>query len=204
MNLRERNKAEKWFRIRTAAEALFAERGFEGTTIRGIAVAAEVSTGTVLLYGKTKHALLFRLFTERIGPDFERAMDTAPVAPWADRLGYLFAALITAYRVDLRLSRTLVKELPFLEGEPGTAHAEQFDRLMSFLVASCEMAQRAGEIEASLSPVMVSQAAFSLYYGALIALVNGLVPESAVGAMLRQSLHQQVRGLQPDSGASND
>ncbi len=202
MSLRSRNKIEKWHRIQAAAAQLFAERGFEKTTVRGIAQLAEVSTGTVLLYGKTKHALLFRLFAERVGPGFEQAMASAPDAPWVDRVSHLFDALIVAYRSDLRLAKTIIKELPFLEGEPGTAHSQMFGQLMTFLVESTARAQGRGELLANVAPEVIAQHTFSLYYGALIALVTGLAPEEAVSPMLRQSLQLQVRGLGAESEAS--
>ena len=50
--LRERNKREKLVRIRAAARALFAKRGFEATTAREICERAGIGTGTLFLYVK--------------------------------------------------------------------------------------------------------------------------------------------------------
>ncbi|MFD5763974.1 TetR family transcriptional regulator, partial [Streptomyces sp. NPDC127044] len=48
--LRERSKARRREAIVRAAYELFAERGFDATTIADIAAAAEVSPRTVTLY----------------------------------------------------------------------------------------------------------------------------------------------------------
>jgi TetR/AcrR family transcriptional regulator len=55
---RERNKQEKLDRIMAAATALFAERGVGEVTTQEIADRADIGTGTLFLYAKTKGELL--------------------------------------------------------------------------------------------------------------------------------------------------
>ena len=57
--LRERKKRETHQRIQRAALQLFADRGFEATTIAAIADAADVSPRTVTVHFATKEDLLF-------------------------------------------------------------------------------------------------------------------------------------------------
>ncbi|WP_457028985.1 TetR/AcrR family transcriptional regulator [Kitasatospora sp. P5_F3] len=67
--LRERSKARRREAIVRAAYELFAERGFEATTIADIAEAAEVSPRTVTLYFPSKLELAlaqFESFTDRL------------------------------------------------------------------------------------------------------------------------------------------
>jgi AcrR family transcriptional regulator len=52
-------------KVIAAAATLFHERGFESTTVRDIALAAQVSVGTVMSFGD-KSALLVRIFDEGI------------------------------------------------------------------------------------------------------------------------------------------
>ncbi|WP_328874663.1 TetR/AcrR family transcriptional regulator [Streptomyces sp. NBC_00287] len=68
--LRERSKARRREAILRAAYELFAERGFEATTIADIAAAAEVSPRTVTLYFPSKLELAtshFDAFADRLG-----------------------------------------------------------------------------------------------------------------------------------------
>ncbi|SBT93736.1 transcriptional regulator, TetR family [Streptomyces sp. DI166] len=62
--LRERSKARRREAILRAAYELFAERGFEATTIADIAAAAEVSPRTVTLYFPSKLELATSQFDE--------------------------------------------------------------------------------------------------------------------------------------------
>ncbi|MFF0201390.1 TetR/AcrR family transcriptional regulator [Streptomyces sp. NPDC005017] len=61
-SLRERGKARRREAILTAAYELFAERGFDATSIADIAEAAEVSPRTVTLYFPTKLELAMEHF----------------------------------------------------------------------------------------------------------------------------------------------
>ncbi|WP_329437562.1 TetR/AcrR family transcriptional regulator [Streptomyces sp. NBC_01280] len=61
-SLRERSKARRREAILTAAYELFAERGFDATSIADIAEAAEVSPRTVTLYFPTKLELAMAHF----------------------------------------------------------------------------------------------------------------------------------------------
>jgi AcrR family transcriptional regulator len=55
---RERNKQQKLDRITAAASELFAEYGVEEVTTQQIADKADIGTGTLFLYAKTKGELL--------------------------------------------------------------------------------------------------------------------------------------------------
>ena len=58
MGRRERNKLDKLERITAAAGELFAERGVGDVTTQEIADRADIGTGTLFLYAKTKGELL--------------------------------------------------------------------------------------------------------------------------------------------------
>ena len=55
---RERNKQDKLERIVAAASELFAKRGIDEVTTQQIAEQADIGTGTLFLYAKTKGELL--------------------------------------------------------------------------------------------------------------------------------------------------
>ena len=82
----ERKKRDKLERIKRAARALFARKGFEATTTREIATAADVGIGTVFLHTTSKQDLLVMIFREEAGRTVDAAgrrnVPVAGVAPW--------------------------------------------------------------------------------------------------------------------------
>lgn len=90
--LRERKKQRTRETIQRAAIRLFAERGFQGTTVADIAAAAEVAPSTVFTYFPTKEDIIFASwepfqssFRERLEnrPSGETAIDA--LRDWAAR-----------------------------------------------------------------------------------------------------------------------
>lgn len=59
-------KEQKRRKIRNAAAKLFAERGFENTTTREIAKAADISAASVYYYFDSKEDLLYQILEETI------------------------------------------------------------------------------------------------------------------------------------------
>ena len=84
---------------------LFAEQGYEATTLRQIAKAADVSPGLMYRYFDGKQAVVLRLYTE-LSTTYAAQVGTAP-RPWADGVS---GALEESLRV-LGPHRTLLQSL---------------------------------------------------------------------------------------------
>jgi AcrR family transcriptional regulator len=101
---REREKAQRRDDILRAAKNVFFTRGFHAATVDDVAVAAEVSKGTVYLYFDTKETILAHLLL--------------------DGLDALIADLETAYAIDqpldagTRLRRIAAAYLEFFQTSP--------------------------------------------------------------------------------------
>lgn len=91
--LRERKKQQTRQAIHRAAMRLFAERGFEATTIADIAAAADIAPRTFFSYFASKEEAVFEKF-EPAFADFDRAMTERP--PGTTALEALRAWLMTA------------------------------------------------------------------------------------------------------------
>ena len=114
---RERNKLDKLERITTAAGELFAERGVDDVTTQEIADRADIGTGTLFLYAKTKGELLLLVQNSMYAEALERGRAAA-----ADADGVLEGVLavirpvIECNRTQIDNGRTYLREIVF--GDP--------------------------------------------------------------------------------------
>jgi AcrR family transcriptional regulator len=197
--LRERNKQEKLARIRAAALALFAQKGFAATTTREIAERAGVGTGTLFLYARTKEALLFQVFADKIEAiQAERFRTLDARAPLLSQLLHVFAGFFAFYGEDPALSRTLIKELLFLEpraGGPGQELERAFAARLGELVTA---AQGRGEVSPEASPQVAAFNFFAVYLATLVGWLSGAFgPGESWRPVLEGTLALQLRGLAP-------
>ena len=78
---RERNKQQKLDRITAAASELFAEHGVEDVTTQQIADKADIGTGTLFLYAKTKGELLLLVQNAHYAEALEQGRADAEAIP---------------------------------------------------------------------------------------------------------------------------
>lgn len=197
--LREQKKAEKLQAIREAAWALFAEKGFEDTTVREICERAHIAAGTLFLYVADKHDLLILLFGERVEEAQRRALARLPKGGLLDQVLHIFGALFDFYAEDPRLSRSVVRNLLFTEGAAASRlrglEAELFTRIAGLVVE----AQARGELRQSVEPYPVTVHLFSLYFMALLSMLNGLADRASLDGQLRAQADLLMQGISAQS-----
>jgi AcrR family transcriptional regulator len=131
IGLRERSKARRRAAIIRAAYELFAERGYDATTVSDIAEAAEVAPRTVAMYFPAKQDIALSRFTdgvasltaalrdrqpgEMIHDVFGRWLQTSQTAP-EDREMYWLARRMFAANPDLGALRTARMAAAIREG----------------------------------------------------------------------------------------
>ena len=123
---RERNKQNKLARITAAACKLIAEQGIGAVTTLQVAEAADVATGTLFLYAKTKGELLLLAQNS----EYERALELGKVAASrnvrnvrndrndrnvVDAVVALWKPIIDCNRVHVENGRAYLKEVVFGE-----------------------------------------------------------------------------------------
>lgn len=118
---RERNKMEKRDRIIAAAGSLFAERGVDEVTTQEIAERADIGTGTLFLYAKTKGELLLMVqnahYAEALAVGLGRAESTPdPLAAVLE----IIRPVVECNRVQVDNGRTYLREMAF--GDPAEPH----------------------------------------------------------------------------------
>jgi AcrR family transcriptional regulator len=114
---RERNKQAKLERIMTAAKELFAERGVDEVTTQQIADQADIGTGTLFLYAKTKGELLLLVQNAQYAAALERGRAAAETIPDVlDAVMAVVQPIVECNRAQIENGRTYLREMVF--GDP--------------------------------------------------------------------------------------
>lgn len=118
---RERNKQDKLDRITAAARELFTKFGVDDVTTQQIADKADIGTGTLFLYARTKAELLLLVQNSAYADALVRG--TAAAERAADTLDAVMAILrpvVECNRVQVDNGRTYLREIVF--GDPAEPH----------------------------------------------------------------------------------
>jgi AcrR family transcriptional regulator len=186
-------------RVLTVSVDLFRARGFEATTTRDIAVAAQIATGTLFNYFSTKEAIVAEVAGEALS---KARANFAKRLPEGDLTEELFA-LIAAELRQLKPLRTFI--LPLLETSlsPLTSglKSESADSLrLDHLELVTQIVRNHGVTEFSTFAVQIY---WSLYTGLLAFWAGDSSPKQEdTLALLDQSLAMFVAWLRPATPAS--
>ena len=111
---RERNKQVKLERITAAARELFTEHGVDDVTTQQIAEKADIGTGTLFLYAKTKGELLLLVQNSGYAEALEAGKAAAESIPDAlDAVMAIVGPVVACNRVQIDNGRTYLRELVF-------------------------------------------------------------------------------------------
>jgi AcrR family transcriptional regulator len=118
---RERNKQAKLERIMTAATDLFAEHGVDDVTTQQIADEADIGTGTLFLYARTKGELLLMVQNAQYAAALERGRASAESVPdTLDAVLSIVEPIVHCNRAQIDNGRTYLREMVF--GDPTEPH----------------------------------------------------------------------------------
>lgn len=187
---RERNKLEKRARIVDAARELFQRQGFTDTTTLQIAAAADIGTGTLFLYARSKEDLLILVFKEEM---LSRALDIfdklPPQASPVDQMMTVFEQMVEYHERDVDLSRVLLKEL-VMPSSP-ERRGDIRDLMDAIYGGLTDIANRAGLAD----PALTARSAFALYYYALVSWLGGGFDRDDCLRLLRRQLAGLLGGI---------
>jgi TetR/AcrR family transcriptional regulator len=118
---RERNKQQKLDRITAAASELFAEHGVEDVTTQQIADKADVGTGTLFLYARTKGELLLLVQNAHYAEALARGRAAAETVPDVlEAVTSIVQPIVECNRTQVDNGRTYLREMVF--GDPNEPH----------------------------------------------------------------------------------
>lgn len=118
---RERNKQAKLERITAAASELFAEHGVDEVTTQQIADRADIGTGTLFLYARTKGELLLLVQNAQYSAALEQGRAAAETKPGVlDAVMSIVQPIVHCNRAQIDNGRTYLREMVF--GDPQEPH----------------------------------------------------------------------------------
>ncbi len=163
--LRARNKLDKLRRIKEAAEALFVAKGFDDTTMREIALRAEVGLGTIFLYAKNKRDHLFLTINEsleRVTQRAEAAID--PKSPLIENLLAVAKLHYEFFGAQAALSRLVLREMVFYDsGAQAMPFQKTRERLIQLFGRLVDIATRKKEIAPHEDALFVGWTLFCIF-----------------------------------------
>ena len=114
---RERNKQQKLDRITAAASELIAEHGIEDVTTQQIADKADIGSGTLFLYAKSKGELLLLVQNAHYAEALQRGRaDAETISDVLDAVMAIVQPIVECNRVQVDNGRTYLREMVF--GDP--------------------------------------------------------------------------------------
>jgi TetR/AcrR family transcriptional regulator len=118
---RERNKRDKLERIIAAARELFDAYGVDAVTTQQIADKADIGTGTLFLYAKSKSELLLLVQNSSYVAALEEGRAAAENTPLVfDAVMAIIRPVVECNRIHVENGRTYLRELVF--GDPEEPH----------------------------------------------------------------------------------
>lgn len=199
-DLRRRRGRSTRARILAGAARLFAERGFDATSVQAIAAASGITPGAIYRHFTTKADLLLAVAGEALESTFrETIAHLEPSAP--NRI----ADMVLAYvRPDREFTRKLVLELthaasrhPDLANSLQTFHLRARDHIALVI----EAGQRDGELSADIDATRAARDVLLLIMG--ICHIDDLDPDALADVdwqrALRRTIHAAVGGGDSES-----
>lgn len=196
---RARQKQDKLDRIKAAARELFASQGFAATTTQQIAERADIGTGTLFLYVRSKEEALVLVFHDEMGRVCDAAFAALPRrASLLAQLVRFYSALVAFHEREPGLARVFVKELLFVNSTGLRRSVLGFvDDLAARWAELIEAAKVRGAIAGDVPARVLAENCFAVYALNLqrwLGLQESL-PTRAFITRLREAFALQLRGL---------
>jgi AcrR family transcriptional regulator len=190
LGLRERKKRQTRERIRREAYRLFAEHGYENTTVDQIAEAAEVSPSTFFRYFPTKEDVVLQ---DEYDPALAEALKSRPadepiVEAVLNSLKGPVGEMVRADRDDLLLRSRITFTDPALRAR-GIAEQERSERVITEIIA-----ERTGRDPADLEIRCAAAAIIAVFTTLVRHWVEGDGKEDLAG-LYERHLPMLARGL---------
>lgn len=194
---RERRSQETRERIFRTALELFAERGFNATTIDAIAEGADIGKGTFFNYFENKESVLLQYREMQMSRIKEFVVSNIDSNEPLDVLIYKLALALTA---EQQKSHTLFQSLvvAFCSNEMICARiVEGQGQARETLAGFIDKRQQSGEVRSDLAAVEIAGALQKMVFGTM--LLWSMSPERTLEEQLKNVVNVFVSGVRTSS-----
>ncbi|GAB2671203.1 TetR/AcrR family transcriptional regulator [Paenibacillus thermoaerophilus] len=193
---REQKKLETRSRLIEAALHLFAEQGFEATTVAQITERAGVAKGTFFNYFDNKEDVLCEQTQDWAHEEILKVIGKP--GPLIPRLRGLLQLIAQRIYFTKPISKALI------QGWLGTGKAarifEEGNReMLSAIAAVMREGQERGDISAKLPPELLAELALQTFYGVLLLWASSDEPDETLAERLSVSFDFFFQGLSPET-----
>lgn len=154
--------------ILDSAYLLFAKNGYEKTTMRALAEHAGIGLGTIFKHFPDKPSLLAAAFQDERNIVAKNPFKSLPESGIKNQLLHITQCLYTFYASNIGLSRTLIKEVLFLEGEHGKTLDNQLTAFLNDIERLIDKAVENGELDPETDSRDGALAFWSFYFTVLL------------------------------------
>jgi AcrR family transcriptional regulator len=161
-------KAERRRRLKEAATAVFAEKGYEAATTREIAARAQLGAATLFRYAEQKRDLLLMIVNDAlIDIDAVAFAQVDRSAPLADALLVLFTPRFEYWSANLSLARETIHETVLARASDETFEARRYTvrrrQLLEVMVDLIRHKQACGEVRSDEDPELIAELVLGIY-----------------------------------------
>ena len=184
---RERNKQEKLDRITAAARELFTQYGVDEVTTQQVAEKADVGSGTLFLYAKTKAELLLLVHNAKYAQALDAGVEAAAAEITVlDAVMAIIRPIIECNRVQIENGRTYLREIVF--GDPAEPHhAEALSLTMRTKEAIAGVLGRDGQLLAR-DPAKLARIVSAIMFVSMASSATVEMTDAQVGDEIRDQI----------------
>ncbi|MGR0158606.1 TetR/AcrR family transcriptional regulator [Paenarthrobacter nitroguajacolicus] len=184
---RERNKQEKLDRITAAARELFTKYGVDEVTTQQVAEKADVGSGTLFLYAKTKAELLLLVHNVKYAQALDAGIEAAAAeVAVLDAVMAIIRPIIECNRVQIENGRTYLREIVF--GDPSEPnHAEALSLTMRTEAGIAGILAREEQLLAR-GPEKLARIVSAIMFVSMASSANAGLTDAQVGDEIRDQI----------------
>lgn len=154
--------------ILDSAYLLFAKNGYAKTTMRSLAEQAGVGLGTIFKHFPDKPSLLAAAFQDDLSKIIQNSFNSLPKSGVKNQLLHITRSLYDFYAENPSFSRTLIKEVLFLEGEHGEILDTQIMLFLNEISGLLTKAVESGELSSEINTEDEALTFWSFYFTVLL------------------------------------